>query len=86
MIVADGRTDLYNPNTIRASLGTVFRENVCEATTAATIDWLRNRELTIIVTRPEADRSYIDVDFQRSTAIVLGSEAEGLSEAWRGAK
>ena len=37
VIVADGRTDLYNPNTIRASLGTVFRANVCEASTADAI-------------------------------------------------
>src|SRR5215207_6729246 len=41
VIVADGRTDLYNPNTIRASLGTVFRHNICEASSAETIEWLR---------------------------------------------
>ena len=40
VIVADGRTDLFNPNTIRASLGTVFRPNMCEATSAETIAWL----------------------------------------------
>ena len=84
VIVADGRTDLYNPNTIRASLGTVFRENVCEATTAETIEWLRNRELTIVAARPDAEQSYSEVDFRSGAAIVLGSEADGLSDAWRG--
>ena len=52
VIVADGRTDLYNPNTIRASLGTVFRHNICEATSADTIAWLRRQNLPIIAARP----------------------------------
>jgi TrmH family RNA methyltransferase len=84
VVVADGRTDLYNPNTIRASLGTVFRENVCAAASAATIDWLQSQKLEIIAARPDAEKSYSDVDFRRGAAIVLGSEAHGLSDAWRG--
>ena len=51
VIVADGGTDLYNPNTIRASLGTVFRKNVCEATSVETNDWLRDRGLSIFAAR-----------------------------------
>jgi TrmH family RNA methyltransferase len=85
VIVADPRTDLYNPNTIRASLGTVFRENVCEATSAETIGWLRTHGLPIIAARPDAETLYDDVDFRNGAAIVLGSEAKGLSDAWRGA-
>ncbi len=46
MVVADGRTDLYNPNAIRASMGTLFVP-VAAASTAGTIDWLRSRGLTI---------------------------------------
>jgi TrmH family RNA methyltransferase len=83
VIVADGRTDLYNPNAIRASLGTVFRENVCEAASRATFDWLQEQGLAIVAARPDADRSYADVDFTKGTAIVLGSEAKGLSDLWQ---
>jgi len=86
VIVADGRTDLYNPNTIRASLGTVFRKNVCEATAPATIDWLREKNLAIVAASPDADVLYHQVDFKPGAAIVLGSEAHGLTGAWRGAK
>jgi TrmH family RNA methyltransferase len=85
VIVADGRTDLYNANTIRASLGTVFRENVCEATSAATIEWLRHRGLRIVAARPDAGKSYSEYDFRGGLAVVLGSEASGLTGAWRGA-
>jgi TrmH family RNA methyltransferase len=85
VIVADGRTDLYNPNTIRASLGTVFRENVCEATSGATIEWLQEQGLAIVAARPDAEKSYTDVDVTKGVAIVLGSEAEGLSDLWTSA-
>ncbi len=83
VLVADGGTDLYNPNTIRASLGTVFRPNICECATAAAIDWLREKKLPIIAARPDAERLYTEIDFAQGAAIVLGSEAAGLSEAWR---
>jgi len=82
IIVADGRSDLYNPNTIRASLGTVFRPNVCEATTDETIQWLQELGLQIVTARPDAELLYTDVDLCGGTAIVLGSEAAGLSEKW----
>ena len=82
VIVADGRTDLYNPNAIRASLGTVFRPNVCEASTADTIDWLRSKGLPVIAARPDAAKLYTEIDLRTGAAIVLGSEATGLSDAW----
>jgi TrmH family RNA methyltransferase len=85
VIVANGRTDLYNPNTIRASVGTVFRDSVCEASIAVTIDWLSRLGVPIVAARPDAEKSYSQVDFRGGAAIVLGSEATGLSEAWRGA-
>jgi TrmH family RNA methyltransferase len=82
VIIADGRTDLYNPNTIRASLGTVFRQNVCEASSAATIQWLGERGVSILAARPDAKTLYTEADLRGPTAIVLGSEAVGLSGAW----
>jgi RNA methyltransferase, TrmH family len=84
VIAADGRTDLYNPNTIRASLGTVFRPNVCEATSGEAFSWLRERALEIFAARPDAEKLYTDVDLRGPAAIVLGSEAAGLSRAWSG--
>jgi TrmH family RNA methyltransferase len=84
VIVADGRTDLYNPNVIRASLGTVFRANVCEAETAETLHWLRNQGLPILAARPSADVLYTAADMRAGVAIVLGSEADGLTAAWSG--
>jgi RNA methyltransferase, TrmH family len=85
VIIADGRTDLYNPNTIRASLGTVFRQNICEASSIETIDWLRATGLTIVAARPDARALYTDANLRTGVAIVLGSESAGLTGAWSAA-
>lgn len=85
VVVADPRTDLFNPNTIRASLGTVFNANVCTATAEETLTWLRSNKLPIFAARPDAVLLYTKADFRGPAAIVLGSEAEGLSDKWRGA-
>jgi TrmH family RNA methyltransferase len=84
LVVADPRTDLYNPNTIRASLGTVFSLPVATATATETIDWLARQGLTIYAARVDGSIPYTQADFRRPSAIVLGSEAEGLSPAWSG--
>jgi TrmH family RNA methyltransferase len=82
VIVADGRTDLYNPNTIRASLGTVFRRNICEASSIDSIEWLRTNGLAVIAAQPDARTLYTDANLRTGVAIVLGSEATGLSDTW----
>jgi TrmH family RNA methyltransferase len=83
--MADGRTDLYNPNAIRASLGTIFTLPVASATTAETIDWLRRNGLAVCAARVKGSVPYTQIDYRPPTAIVLGSEAEGLSDAWSAA-
>ncbi len=84
VIVASGGTDLYNPNAIRASLGAIFSMPVFDAASNGVIAWLRERDFHIVAARVDANTDYPDADYTRATAIVLGSEAAGLSGAWRG--
>ena len=84
VIVADGRTDLYNPNAIRASLGTIFTMPVCEAASGEVLAWLRQRKYNIFAARVDGSVAYTAVDYRGPTAIVLGSEAAGLSSVWTG--
>jgi TrmH family RNA methyltransferase len=84
-IVADGGSDLFNPNAIRASVGAIFTLPVAAATSAETIAWLRKQKLSIFAARVDGSVEYTACDFKRPAALVLGSEAVGLSEAWRGA-
>lgn len=82
LVVADGRTDLYNPNVIRSSLGTVLTMPVCATTAAETLDWLRRHRLAVYAARVDARLPYTEVDYRGPTALVFGSEAAGLSAAW----
>jgi RNA methyltransferase, TrmH family len=84
VIVADGRTDLYNPNAIRASLGTIFTTPICEADGRSALDWWRDRGFTIAAARVDGAVPYTELDYRGPTAIVLGSEAAGLSAIWTG--
>jgi TrmH family RNA methyltransferase len=83
LIVCGGRTDLYNPNAIRASLGAIFTVPVAAAGEAETIAFLRQLGLQILAARVDGAVSYTAVDYRPPSAIVLGSEAEGLSAAWQ---
>jgi len=84
VIVADGGSDLYNPNVIRASMGTVFTLPVCVASIAETLAWLREHKFAIFAARVDGSIEYTACDFTAPCAIVLGSESDGLSDAWRG--
>lgn len=83
VIAADPRTDPFNPNAIRASLGTIFGLPVIAATTAETLAWLRARGIRPVAAIVDATTAYTDADLRGPLAVVLGSEAEGLSRAWQ---
>lgn len=81
-VIAVGGTDLYNPNVIRSSVGTVFTVPVAAAPAAEVIEWLRAKGLRIVASRVDATELHVDADLRGPLAIVLGSEAHGLSDAW----
>ena len=82
VIVADSATDLFNPNIIRASLGTVFAVPVAVASSGEVLEWLGRREIDIIAARVQASVDYSEADYRGAIAIALGSEARGLSDPW----
>jgi TrmH family RNA methyltransferase len=82
VIAADARTDLFNPNAIRASVGTVFSVPVAAAPSSEVLGWLRRAGARIVAARVDARDPYTDLDLRGPLAIVLGSEAAGLSGAW----
>lgn len=85
VIAASPRTDLYNPNTIRASAGTIFGLPLAAAATRETRGWLIGHGLRIVTARVDAPTIYTDADLSGPVALVFGTEAEGLSDDWRGA-
>ncbi len=82
VIVCDRCTDIYNPNSVRASLGTVFSVPVIEASSEETLQWLRRNKIQILAATPSAQTSYTDADLRPGTAILVGGEHAGLSDFW----
>jgi len=84
IILADELCDLFNPSVIRNSMGTVFRLPAAIADVSATLMRLNKNGINIVAARCEAAIPYTAYDFRQPTAIVLGSEANGLTERWQG--
>ena len=82
VFVSGNGTDLYNPNVIRASMGSLFSRPTLAVETNELINFLRSNHFNILAATPHTNHLYWHEDFTKSTAIVLGTEHEGLSEEW----
>lgn len=85
IIVADEKTDLYNPNTIRASLGAIFSNQILALSADELIEWLKINKITSYALAPRAKKLYTECDYTTSTAIIVGTEHEGVSDKLLGA-
>jgi TrmH family RNA methyltransferase len=82
VIAADPRTDLFNPNAVRASLGSIFTVPLAAGSSAEVRDRLAAAGLRVLAARVDGSVLYTDVDLRGPLAIVLGSEADGLTGGW----
>lgn len=82
LIVCDVRTDIYNPNVIRSSVGCLFTVPVAVASSDEVINNLKSNNINIFCTALTASKVYTETDFTKATAIVMGTEATGLSQHW----
>jgi len=83
VIFCDPLTDLYNPNLIRASIGAVFTVPTVAASSEETIAFLKARGIQILTAQLQDSSLYYDIDMRRGTALVMGTEATGLTDVWR---
>lgn len=83
VIIANPKTDLYNPNIIRSSVGCVFTNQIATGTTSEIIHFLKDSKIHIYSAILQESEIYTEQDFTKATAIVVGTEADGLSEEWR---
>lgn len=82
VIIANPKTDVYNPNIIRSSVGCLFSNTVVTGTTEEIIAFLKEKNIAIYCAALQASQPYHQMNFQEPCAIVVGTEATGLSEAW----
>ena len=82
VIIANPKTDLYNPNIIRSSVGCVFTNNIATGSTKTIIDFLKTNNIDIYCAALQASVAYHTQNYTKPTAIVVGTEATGLSDIW----
>lgn len=82
VILCDASTDIYNPNVIRASIGCVFSTPVISCTGEEAMSWLREKHFKSFATHIQTKKWYHEYDYRSATAIIMGTESTGLSEAW----
>lgn len=83
LIVCDTLVDFYNPNVIRSSVGTIFTNQIVSAEKEEVLNWLKKNKVQIVSTfLRDKTQSLYETDFTQSSAIVLGTEAFGLTDFW----
>lgn len=82
VIICDPLTDIYNPNTIRSGVGGVFTVQTATSTSEDALNWLEKNKINIYAAELEAADFYHKNDFTQPSAIVMGTEAEGLTDFW----
>lgn len=82
VIIANPKTDLYNPNIIRSSVGCVFTTQVATGITSEIIEFLKQNNINVYCAALQALVEYHSQDYKNPTAIVVGTEADGLTDEW----
>ena len=82
VIVCDPQTDIYNPNVVRSSVGGLFTVQTAVCSSNEAMDWLDQHSIVSYAAELEAAEWYQNVDFSVPSAIVMGTEAEGLTTSW----
>lgn len=83
VIICDPLTDLYNPNLIRSSIGAIFTVPCVACSSEECIEFLKERGIQILTAQLQDSSLYYDRDMKCGTALVMGTEATGLTNIWR---
>jgi TrmH family RNA methyltransferase len=82
LLICDRCTDIYNPNVVRASVGTLFTVPVAEAKGGEVLRWLKSKNIAIAAATPHATLEFTQADLHGPLAIAVGTEQLGLSPLW----
>ncbi len=82
VIIFDAHTDLYNPNVIRSGIGCLFTQQVVTCSSQEALHWLRAKKIKTYAAELEASQWYHETDFREPSAIIMGTEADGLTDFW----
>ncbi len=82
VVVCDPLTDVFNPNVIRSGLGCLFTRQVAVCTSGEFMEWAKKNNINMIAASLQTNKNHFETDLTLATALVFGTEAEGLSSKW----
>lgn len=82
VVICDPQTDLYNPNAIRSSVGCLFTVQVAVCSSSECLEWMKSNKIQSYAAELRASEWYQDCDFKGPSAIIMGTEADGLTDFW----
>jgi TrmH family RNA methyltransferase len=85
VLMSDPVCEIWNPNAIRASLGAIFHVPIGVGSESTVAEWLKQKDVSIYAARSDVGNNYAQEPYPPQLALVIGNEAEGLEERWRGA-
>lgn len=85
VIIANPKSDMYNPNTVRSSVGCLFTNQIAMGTTTEIIAYLKEKKIDFYCATLQNSTSYHTQNYTTPTALVVGTEATGLTQEWRNA-
>ena len=83
VILANPKTDLYNPNIVRSSVGCLFTNQIATGSTEEVITFLKEKNINFYSATLQNSNEYHKVDYSTPTALIVGTEATGLTQLWR---
>ncbi|MBZ4034421.1 RNA methyltransferase [Flavobacterium sp. 17A] len=83
VLIANPKSDLYNPNIVRSSVGCLFTNQIATGTSEEIIAFLKEKNINFYSATLQNSTSYHTQNFITPTALVVGTEATGLTQQWR---
>jgi TrmH family RNA methyltransferase len=79
VILGKGCVDLYNPKTVRSTMGSLFHLPIIEGDLKELLPQAKAKGIKLIGTSLQAKHTCYSYDWTQSTWLLMGSESEGLS-------
>lgn len=86
VLIVDRCTDIYNPNVVRSSVGTLFALPVVETTTEEALKFIKAKGIEVFAATPDSETSYREIQYKKGVAIAVGTEQLGLTSEWMALK
>lgn len=82
VVVCDPLCDVYNPNAIRSSVGCLFTTQLAVCSSEEVLAWLNKNGIVAYAAELQASKWYHKTDMSKACAVVMGTEADGLTDFW----